>query len=52
MCDIECVPGAIQVLYQTFVFKRELSQKEKLSIYHSAYVLALTYCLELYVVTK
>ncbi|KAF7642406.1 hypothetical protein LDENG_00258420 [Lucifuga dentata] len=42
----------LQMLYQTVVVKRELSQKARLSIYQSIYVPILTYGHELWVTTK
>ncbi|KAF7644066.1 hypothetical protein LDENG_00228770, partial [Lucifuga dentata] len=42
----------LQMLHRTIVVKRELSQKARLSIYQSIYVLILTYGYELWVVTK
>ena len=39
-------------LKQSFVVKRELSQKTKLSIDRSIYIPTLTYCHELWVVTE
>ncbi len=46
------VLAVMQVLCQTIMVKKELSQKAKLSIYQSIYVPALTYGHELWVVTE
>lgn len=44
--------GEVDRKVWTVVVKRELSQKEKLSIYQSIYVPTLTYGHELWVVTE
>lgn len=44
------VSAVMSVLYQTVVVKRELSQKENLSVYQSTYIPTLTYNHEFWVV--
>ena len=50
--QIEAALAVMQILRQSVVLRRELSQKAKLSIYRSIYVPALNYCHGLWVVTK
>uniref|UniRef100_A0A8C6KY55 Reverse transcriptase domain-containing protein n=1 Tax=Nothobranchius furzeri TaxID=105023 RepID=A0A8C6KY55_NOTFU len=49
---IGAASAVMRALYRSVVVKRELSQKEKLSIYRSIYVPTLTYGHELWVVTE
>ncbi|KAK3521204.1 hypothetical protein QTP70_001064 [Hemibagrus guttatus] len=49
---IGAVAAVMRSMYRSVVVKKELSQKAKLSIYQSIYVLTLTYGHELWVMTE